>query len=233
MLAIIPARGGSNGVPGKNIMYLDGMPLLAYAIEAAHKSYQIDRIILSTDSEEIAEVGRKFGAEVPFMRPVELAQDNSLDIDNSIYTMDRLNSEPESIFGGFSGNYGEFVILQPTSPLRTFEDIDEAVRIFRMNDADAVISVCEVPYRPEWLQKTDKNGVLRAFFKDEITLENRQKLEVAYVPNGAVYVLKLALLKEKHTYYTDKTYPYIMPPERSIDIDTYFDFELAEFMMGR
>lgn len=226
MIALIPARGGSKGVPGKNIRYLDGMPLLAHTIGVAHKSAKIDRIILSTDSKEIAEIGIECGAEVPFMRPSELAQDDSLDIDNSIYTIERLNKE-------FDGYYDRFVTLQPTSPLRTSEDIDNAINIFVEHNADAVVSVCEVPYCPEWLQKIDKNGNLTEWLDTEIALENRQKLETAYVPNGAVYVLKLATLKAKRTYYTDKTYPYVMPPERSIDIDTYFDFELAEFIMGR
>ena len=141
MIAIIPARGGSKGIPNKNIKQLSGKPLIAYTIEAAKNAKSLKKIILSTDDQEIAKIARNYGVEVPFMRPKELATDDALAIDNYIYTIERLNSKLRE-------PYESFVVLQPTSPLRTALDIDNAVRIFRENNADSVVSVSEAPYCP-------------------------------------------------------------------------------------
>lgn len=226
MLAIIPARGGSKGLPGKNIKELNGKPLIWYTINAAQQSKQVDRIILSTDDKKIAKVSKGYDVEIPFMRPKKLATDSTLAIDNYIYTIERLNHE-------FDYNYQEFVVLQPTSPLRNAEDIDKAIQLFKEKNTDSVISVCEAVHPPLWSKKIDRKGVLRSYFNIEIENKNRQELEKAYMPNGAVFVFKLSFIKEKYTYYSDKTYPYIMPKERSIDIDDYLDFEFAEFLMRK
>ena len=226
MLAIIPARGGSKGLPGKNIKALCGKPLIAYTIEAAQAAKSIDRLILSTDDEEIAEVVQKFGVEIPFMRPAELAKDTSLAIDNYIYTMDWLNAES-------SKQYDDFIVLQPTSPFRTAADIDNAVELFREKNADSVISVCEASHPPVWAKKIDPSGVLKDCFDINIGNKNRQELETSFMPNGAIFILKLSLLKSLYSYYSDNTYAYVMPRERSVDIDTFFDFEFAEFLVSR
>lgn len=226
MLAIIPARGGSKGIPGKNIKLLRGKPLIAYTIEAAQATKSIDRLILSTDDEEIAEVVQKLGVEIPFMRPAELAQDDSLAIDTYIYTVDRINSEN-------SKQYDEFVVLQPTSPFRTAADIDNTVELFREKNADSVISACEASHPPVWAKKIDTSGVLKDYFDIDIGNKNRQELKPSFMPNGAIFILKLSLLKSHYSYYSDKTYAYVMPSERSVDIDTFFDFEFAEFLMSR
>jgi len=227
MLAIIPARGGSKGVPGKNIKLLDGKPLIAYSIEAAQASQSIDRIIISTDDSKIVEVTERYKVEIPFMRPKELAEDNSLGIDTYIYTIDRLNVE-------FNNAITEFAVLLPTTPFRTANDIDNAVKLFRQKKADSVISCSILDHPFEWACDINNQGVIRRInMVDVKKVMNRQALSMKYLPNGAVYVFKHALLKEKYSYYSEKTFAYVMPRERSIDIDTELDFKFAEFLASQ
>ena len=226
MLAIIPARSGSKGIPFKNIKILHGKPLIVWTIESALKANNVDRIIISTDDEDIANVCKDTGVEIPFMRPKELAKDNSLAIDNYIYTIERLNTD-------FNSNYKEFIVLLPTSPLRNSIDIDGAIELFYKKKADSVISCVEMSHVPLWAKKICKNGKIENYFNIEIDNKNRQDFEKAYIPNGAIYVLKYSLLKEKYSYYSENTYPYIMPRERSIDIDDLLDFKFVEFLMRK
>ncbi|MBW2003487.1 MAG: acylneuraminate cytidylyltransferase family protein [Deltaproteobacteria bacterium] len=228
MLAIIPARGGSKGVPGKNTKLLCGKPLIVYTIEAAVAAKSIDQIILSTDDPEIAKIASKYDVDIPFMRPKELAQGDSLAIDNYIYTIERLNTE-------FNNNYKEFIVLLPTSPLRIAEDIDNAIELFYRKNADSIISCVEMSHPPLWAKKINKNGRIENYFSSDIDIlnKNRQEIEPAYIPNGSVYILRYSLLKEKYTYYSEETYAYIMPQERSVDIDSLFDFDYVEYLMGR
>ena len=233
MIAIIPARGGSKGLTGKNTRLLGGKPLIAWTIEAALGASSLSRIILSTDNEEIANIGLEYGAEVPFMRPTELAQDNSLAIDTYTYTVDRLNNEIISEGkSSFPLLIDELAVCLPTAPLRESADIDNSVRIFREQKADSVISFYQSPHPLQWYKCIDENGVLRGVFSEREELANRQEEKLAYLPNGAIYIFKYSLLKEKRTYYTDKTYPYLMPVSRSVDIDTFEDFCLAEFYLS-
>ncbi len=227
MLAIIPARGGSKGIPGKNIKLLCGKPLIVYTIEAAVTAKSIDQIILSTDDPEIAKIASKYDVEIPFMRPKELAQDNSLAIDNYIYTIERLNRE-------FNCNYEEFVVLLPTVPLRTSEDIDKAVELFSQKNAKSVISCTTLHHPLEWIFSINDDGIIQRNKEIDIKkMMNRQESKHVYIPNGAVYVFKYSLLKEKNSYYSDETYAYVMPPERSVDIDTEIDFKFAEYLIGQ
>ncbi|QTA93608.1 cytidylyltransferase domain-containing protein [Desulfonema magnum] len=227
MLAIIPARGGSKGIPGKNIKQLCGKPLIVYTIEAAVAAKFVDRIILSTDDPEIAKIASKYDIEIPFMRPAHLAQDDSLAIDNYIYTLDQLNTKN-------SNHYDEFIVLQPTSPFRTASDIDNAILLFHGKKADSVISVHEASHPPVWAKKIDPAGALKDYFNIiNIDNKNRQELEKAYIPNGSIFILKLSFLKNFYSYYSDNTYAFIMSSERSIDIDTPLDFEFAEFLLSR
>jgi N-acylneuraminate cytidylyltransferase/CMP-N,N'-diacetyllegionaminic acid synthase len=226
MLAIIPARGGSKGLPGKNVRPLCGKPLIAYSVEAALNAKEVDRVIVSTDCPEIASVAKSFGAEIPFMRPSELAQDASLAIDTYIYTVDRLKKEENR-------SIDELVVLLPTCPLRTAEDIDRAIRLFREKKADSVISFYEAPHPVQWYKYVDENGVLRSVLPETGTLANRQSERKSYLPNGAIYVFRYSVLKEQRVYYTDRTYPYIMPANRSVDIDSIDDFNMAEYWMRR
>jgi N-acylneuraminate cytidylyltransferase/CMP-N,N'-diacetyllegionaminic acid synthase len=226
VIAIIPARSGSIGLPGKNIKEMNGKPLIWYTINVAKKSKFIEKIIVSTDDKKIAIIAKSYGVEIPFMRPKKLARDDSLAIDNYIFTIDRLNKK-------FKYNIVEFIVLQPTSPLRTSLDIDNAIRIFKEKKADSVISVSEAIHPPIWAKRTDSKGILINYFNIKIGNKNRQEIEKAYMPNGAIFVFKFSLLKEKYSYYSDKTYPYIMPLERSIDIDSKLDFEFAEYLMKK
>lgn len=226
MLAIIPARGGSKGLPCKNIKLLNEKPLIAYTIETAKEAKLIDRIIVSTDDVKIAETAKKYGAEVPFLRPMELATDNAKAIDNYIFTIEELKKRENK-------TYNNFIILQPTSPLRTANDIDTAINLFNYKKADSVISFSEAIHPPLWAKKIDKTLKITNYFKNYAESKNRQEIETAYMPNGAVFVFKYSLLKTKLSYYSDKTYAYIMPQRRSIDIDNIIDFEFAEFLMKK
>ena len=223
MIAIIPARGGSKGLPGKNIKPLNGKPLIAYAIEAALKSKHIDRVIVSTDDKEIAKISLQYGAEVPFMRPEFLASDTAQAIDNYIYTIDRLEKDTNTAIDAF-------VVLQPTSPLRTAEDIDGAVNLFLEKNADSVISYVPEAHPVTWHKYLDSEGRFVNIFDDNI--QNRQTNRVSYYPNGAVYVFRSSIIRDRK-YYSDNSYAYVMPRNRSVDIDYIDDFEYAEFLLMR
>ncbi len=222
MLAIVPARGGSKGLPGKNIKPLSGKPLIAYTIEAALNSAHISDIVISTDDEAIAEVAVQYGARCPFLRPDELAADESLAVDNYIYTIDKLRKDQ-------SAEINDFVVLQPTSPLRSTADIDGAISLFREKDADSVISYVEETHPVCWHKYIDENNKFEEIFPESV-LANRQSERKSYYPNGAIYVFKTSLIKSKK-YYSDNTYAYIMPKNRSVDIDYMDDFEYAEFLL--
>ena len=225
MLAIIPARGGSKGLPGKNIRPLGGKPLIAHSIEAALKAKSITRVIVSTDCARIAQVSQSFGAEIPFLRPSELAQDDSLAIDNYIYTTERLTTE-------IGKPISEFVVLLPTAPLRISEDIDAAVAIFEARQADAVLTYYKAPHPVEWHCYFDTNGIVRNYL-GATRIANRQDERQAYLPNGAIYVFKTELLVEHRTYWSERTFPYVMPRNRSVDIDSLEDFEYAELLLAK
>jgi CMP-N,N'-diacetyllegionaminic acid synthase len=222
MLAIIPARGGSKGIPDKNIIDLAGKPLIAYTIQAAKEAPSVSKIVVSTDDKKIAEISRHYGAEVPFFRPSELATDDSPVIETYLYTIERLQKE-------FNQRYEGFIVLQPTSPLRTAQDIENAVRLFREKDADSVISVTLANHPPFWAKKIDDNGVLRSYFQDTgVDNRNRQNYPETYLPNGVIFIFKYSMLRKNRTYYSNKTYPYVMPKERSLDIDDKIDLNYAE-----
>jgi CMP-N,N'-diacetyllegionaminic acid synthase len=226
VIAIIPARGGSKGLPGKNTKLLKGIPLICYSIDTALKAKLISRVVVSTDDEEIATIAKECGAEIPFMRPQELAEDNSMVMDAYFYTLDRLSKESKTTISSF-------VALLPTVPLRLPEDIDTAVEIFESNKADSVISVTKAPIPVQWYRKINNNGTLCDYLPEFNAVLNRQELEQTYVPNGAIYVFRTERLRETRQYYMDKTCPYIMPRERSADIDELLDFEWAEFLLKR
>ena len=223
MIAIIPARSGSKGLPGKNIKDLLGKPMIAYTIIEALKSKYIDDIIISTDSKEIEKVALEYGAVSYFLRPSFLATDNANAIDNYIYTIDRLNSE-------FKYNIDEFIVLQPTSPLRIVEDINKSVELFKLKKADSVISYTKESHPISWHKYINDNLTFDNIFEEKLL--NRQEYKESYYPNGAIFIFKYDLIK-KRQYYTNKSYAYIMPRERSVDIDTIDDFEYAEFLMKK
>lgn len=230
MIAIIPARGGSKGLPNKNIKVMLDKPLIAHTILSAKKCRYISRVIVTTDSEEIAKIARAYGAEVPFMRPIELATDKASAIDTYLHATEYMRDVENE-------NVDKFIVLLPTAPLRTSEDINKAVEYFKMTEAKTLISMVEADIPISWFHKINKQGrVENAGFENagfENAITNRQEYQKYYVPNGAIYILDYDLLKKKRTYYCENTVAYIMSTEKSIDIDTALDFEFAEYMMKR
>ena len=227
MLAMIPARGGSKGVPGKNIKEIGGKPLIAYTIVAALKSAAIDRVIVTTDSQEIADVALKYGAEVPFLRPAYLAEDGSKAQDVYIHAAEFMRDN-EGV------DVSKFMVLLPTAPFRTEKHIDEAVKLFHDSAAETLISICKVDTPPSWMvNKDDKGFIENCGFDADNYSGNRQGNLQHYVPNGAIYILDYDLLKSESTYYCDKTIGYEMSRNDSIDIDTMEDFEYAVYMMKK
>lgn len=221
ILAVIPARGVSKGIPRKNIRILAGKPLIAYSIEASLKSKYIDRTIVSTEDREIAEISKKYGAEV-IDRPKELARDDSPVLLAVRHAIEFLEKEE-----GYKVDV--IVLLQPTSPLREVFDIDSAVEKILETGADLVLSVTEMKYHPAFSFEMDGDKLI-PFVKDTSKITRRQDLEKIYTINGALYVMTKGTLK-KDNIYTGDIRAVIMSPERSIDIDTMSEFKIAEFLV--
>ena len=226
MIAIIPARSGSKGLKNKNLKLINGIPLVAYPILAAKKAKLIKRIILSTDSKKIAKIGKKYGAEVPFLRPKKLATDNSMAMDAYFYTIEKINKNEKS-------NINEFVVLSPTSPLRTANDIDKAIKIFKKKKADSLISVKAASYPIGWNNVIVTNGKLKPFNSNLDGVDNRQKVKKTFINNGAVYIFKHSPLKKNRKYILKNTYPYVMSEKSSIDIDNELDFQIAKMLIEK
>lgn len=225
MIAIIPARGGSKGVPGKNIRNLCGKPLITYTISAALKSKSIEKVIVTTDSLEIATIAKEYGADVPFVRPADLASDTASAVDVYLHAINFLQEElHESI--------EKFMVLLPTAPFRNEKHIDEAFELFQNAKADTLISMKEADTPISWYYEKDASSRVRNIgFDSDKAVVNRQLNQKYYVPNGAIYILDRQLLLEKRTYYTNNTVAYVMGSEESIDIDHEIDFMLAELLM--
>jgi len=224
ILALIPARSGSKGLVGKNIRPLLGKPLIAWTVEEALASKYLDRVIVSTDSLEISKISESYGAEVPFLRPKELATDDAKMMAVVQHALDWLEQQEGQ-------RYDLLVLLQPTSPLRAAEDIDRAIEELLLKKAKAIISVCEVDHHPYWANTLPPEGSMKNFIKPEIMDMNRQELPKFYRLNGAVYIAYLDYLKKTGGFLGKETFAYVMPRERSIDIDSAIDFKLAESMM--
>lgn len=220
VLALIPARGGSKGIPGKNIKKMAGKPLIAYSIEAALGCREIDRVIVSTDSEEIARAAIQYGAEVPFLRPAHLATDTAKTIDAVLYTLDKLRQEGDA--------YDWLVLLQPTSPLRTTEDISGAIRL-ALESASDVVAVSEVRDSPILIRRCGSDGMLSPLLEQGSTVR-RQDMPMYYRINGSVYVNQICNLNEQ-TSFNDNPMGYIMPKSRGIDIDEPEDFMMSEYFL--
>lgn len=227
MIGLIPARGGSKGVPGKNIKDLCGKPLIAWTIEAALNAEGIDRVIVTTDDEDIARVAKEYGAEVPFMRPAELASDTASAVDVYLHAIDFVKNETGE-------DVEKFMVFLPTAPMRTSKHIDEAIAQFKEQKGRTLLSFTEAETPATWYHRLDEEGrVHNAGFGQGATMSNRQKNETYIVPNGAIYILDYDLLKNERNYYCDNTVAYIMSKEDSADIDFPIDFEFAEFLMKK
>lgn len=227
-LGIIPARGGSKGIKHKNIVDLGGKPLLQYTAEAAHKSRHLDRIILSTDDEDIAKVGRECGLEVPFMRPPYLSGDNVANPPVVYHVLSKLEAE------GFIPDI--IVLLQPTSPFRTCGHIDDSIMQLVNRNCSSVLGVMEIPahYSPHWQFKRDEENRISLFTTGgtpKARVHQRQKLPVTYVSNGALYVFWLNTLLSDNSYYGDTCECYEMSHEDSVNIDSKEDLRLAEIYL--
>jgi CMP-N-acetylneuraminic acid synthetase len=221
ILAIIPARGGSKRLPRKNIKILNGKPLISYSIEAASKSNYINKIVVSTDDYEIKNISKTEDLEI-VDRPKELAKDDSSTFDAIKHSLDVLEEQdyvPDIV-----------VLLQPTSPLRTTEDIDNSIELFIENDCNSVISVCEFEHSPYWSLRIE-NKYLKPNFGQKYFTMRRQELPDLYLPNGAIFISKVDDLMKLKSFYGKKILPYIMPSNRSIDIDTELDFKLIELIL--
>jgi len=217
VVAVITARGGSKRLPGKNIRLLGSMPLIAWTISAARESRFLDRCILSSDDAEIIQVAREYGCEVPFVRPESLAQDTSTSADVLLHAMRSLDK-----------SYDYAVLLQPTSPFRTGADIDAGIKLCVESGAPSVVSVRKAHEKPEWMCTLDGEGRMRFPY----TPCESQPCPL-HILNGAVYVVRSDWFVKSAVFKTSETRAFIMPWERSIDIDTLEDWLLAEYLLQK
>jgi len=219
-LAIIPARGGSKRLPCKNILGLNGKPLIAYSIESGLNSKYIDKVVVSSDDDEILTISKRYGA-VTINRPNELASDTATTFDAIKHTVDNCEK------------YDYIVLLQPTSPLRDEKHIDKAIELLELKKSDAVVSVCKMDHSPLWSNTLSDSLSMTGFLKDEALNQRSQDLEEYYRINGAIYICNTGkLLEEESFFLKEKIFAYKMDRESSIDIDTKIDFKMAEILIN-
>lgn len=224
-LAIIPARAGSKRLPNKNILNLNNKPLIAYSIEAGINSKYIDEVMVSSDSEEIIDISKNYGAEVPFIRPEILATDTATSLDVVKHTILFYRNRLKLSF-----DY--LVLLQPTSPLREASDIDSAIEFLMDKKADCVVSVCEAEHSPLWMNTLSDNLSMDDFIPKELENKRSQDLKKFYRINGAIYIVKVDKFLSKNSLFLKKnSYAFIMDREKSIDIDEEIDFKLAKVLL--
>lgn len=223
-LGVITARSGSKGIKDKNIRELSGKPLMAYTIENALKCRYIDKVMVSTDSDTYAAIAKNYGAEVPFLRSDKNCTDQAKSIDVLLEVLEEYEKR------GYK--FENIVLLQPTSPFRTFQNLDGAFQLFYDKRADSVVSVCECEHNPllSGILPSDLN--MSRFIRSENNLR-RQDLQNYYRLNGAIYISNVSKLRQICSFYGEKSYAYIMSQNESIDIDTEQDFAYAEFLLGR
>jgi CMP-N,N'-diacetyllegionaminic acid synthase len=218
-LAIIPARGGSKRLPRKNVLELCGKPLIAWSIEAGLKSKYIDKLIVTSDDEDILSISKKYGSDI-IKRPEELSNDTATTFDALKHTIDNLEK------------YDYIVLLQPTSPLRNEKHLDEAIELLEQKNADAVISVCKMDHSPLWCNTLPENGSMQNFLKEEVLNKRSQDLDKYFRLNGAIYICKIdKFLNNKGFFLKENIYAYLMSKEDSTDIDDEFDFLMTEYIM--
>ena len=221
LLAIITARGGSKGIPRKNLKPLAGKPLIGWSIDAAKQASCITCIIVSTEDEEIASAARELGADVPFMRPAELSADETPSIAPVLHAIEHLP------------DYDWVLLLQPTSPLRTHADIEAIWHLCQDRNSPSAVSVTEVGKHPYWMYQSDAEHRLQPFIKGRPDVTRRQDLPPAYALNGALYLAKTEWLLKHGKFIGPETLGYTMPPERSVDLDTLQDWRWVEYLIGQ
>lgn len=222
-LAIITARSGSKGVKDKNIRSLCGRPLMAYSIVSAIESGIFDEVFVSTDSGEYAEIARQCGADVPFLRSVRNSSDKADSWDAVRETLEE--------FAKVGKSFDNILLLQPTSPFRTSQDIKDSYAVLTVKEANAVLGLTEVEHSPLWCNTVGEDGCIDNFIDERYLGVPRQRLPKYYRINGAIYWIRKEELK-KDSMFRENCYAYVMPNYRSIDIDTEMDFQLAEYMMA-
>jgi N-acylneuraminate cytidylyltransferase/CMP-N,N'-diacetyllegionaminic acid synthase len=221
ILALIPARGGSKGIPRKNIRLFNDKPLIAYSIEAAQASKNVERIVVSTEDEEIASVAKAYGAEVPCLRPVDLSGDKSAVIEAVLYTLDHLKMDD-----GYEPTH--ILFLQPTNPTRTSQDIDNAVELFKKRGADSLVSVCHT--ENSLFTKDEEDGLHLARDMDSFA-KNRQELPKLYKLDGCmIYLIRVDLLRETRSFFAGKLVGYEIERWRAVDLDEVQDFVVGELI---
>ncbi|WET39828.1 cytidylyltransferase domain-containing protein [Citrobacter enshiensis] len=223
-IAIIPARGGSRRLPGKNIKNLSGKPMIAWSIEAALNSTLFDLVLVSTDCQEISDIAEHYGAIVPCLRPAILASDTA--------TTNDVISHMVAIVEAQWGNVNTITLLQPTSPLRTASNIVEAHELYEKMDALSVISVCKMEHPVQLCNKLSADHSMSGFVQEKYNVRS-QELEDHYRINGAIYIFDRTFVGSLTRIYGDKSYAYIMRQDDSIDIDSMLDFDIAEIIMTR
>lgn len=218
-LAIIPARGGSKRLPRKNILDLAGKPLIAWSIEAGLDSQYIDKVIVTSDDTEILNIAQQFGSDA-IKRPDALASDTATSFDAIKHTIENIDK------------YDYVVLLQPTSPLRTAEHIDEAIELLERKKANAVVSVCEMEHSPLWSNTLPGDDSMKGFLKDKVLNKRSQDLEAYYRLNGAIYICNTnKLLEEESFFLKENIFAYKMDRESSVDIDEKIDFQFTEILI--
>ncbi|MEY8518860.1 acylneuraminate cytidylyltransferase family protein [Lachnospiraceae bacterium 29-84] len=223
VLALIPARGGSKGIPKKNVIDLCGRPLISYSIKAGRQSRYVDDVVVTTDSEEIAEVSKAYGADVPFLRPGELASDTAKTIDAVLHAIDSLRIR--------NREYDILALLQPTQPLRRAKDIDRALETYMDHGMQDVVSVKKVQEHPVLMRTIAQKGKLENLLKRNSTVR-RQDMPVYYLVDGSIYINAINRLSQQ-TGFNDNPIPFIMDAERSVDIDGWRDLERAEYLLNK
>ena len=222
VVCVIPARGGSKGLPGKNIKTFCGKPLIAHTIEQAKQSRYIDRVIVSTEDEAIAQISLEYGAEVPFVRPMELAGDNSSTIDVLLHAINWLEDVDRY-------DFDILLLLHTTTPLRSVQDIDQSIAFMVEEKADNIFSVAEAHRNPYFnMVEEGADGFVRLV--KEGCFSTRQAAPKVYDMNASIYVWWKYVLKQEKKIFLKKTKAFVMPKERSIDIDDDLDFKIAEFL---
>ena len=225
ILALIPARGGSKGLPRKNIKPLLGKPLIAWTIEQAKSSKYIDKVIVSTEGKEIAEISKVYGAVVPFLRPIELARDASPTSDAIIHALNWFEER---------GEYFDIVVLlEPTSPLRRETDLDSAIELFieNIDKVDSLVSVGEVHLENPYIMKKIEKGYVKPFIEISENFYQRQQLPNIYFPYGVVYLSKVDAFKKYKTFYQERTIPYFIERWQNYEIDDLSDFICIEAIL--
>jgi N-acylneuraminate cytidylyltransferase/CMP-N,N'-diacetyllegionaminic acid synthase len=224
-LAIIPARGGSKGFPGKNIKELCGKPLIAWSIEAGLKCKYLDEVMVTTDYQNIVEVSKQYGAIVPFLRPNKLASDTTTSFDAIKHTIEYYKNE-------LNKEFDYIVLLEPTSPLRESSDIDKAIEVLLDSDVDSIVGICRTEdQNPVFLVLKNEKSFISGYENKEMKVLRRQDIKDVYFFEGTIYISKTNVLLDKKTFYHENTIGYEVPKYKSLEIDDMDDFVMVEAIM--